>query len=60
VTNESKTKLGIATECGHFLKCDIPKKYLKVFGRTAHWIQQRLATRVPQTIGRSSATNRGL
>jgi len=28
--NESKTKLGIATECGHFLKCDIPKKYLKM------------------------------
>ena len=24
VMNESKTKLGIATECGHFLKCDIP------------------------------------
>ena len=28
--NESKTKLGIATECGHCLKRDIPKKYLKV------------------------------
>jgi len=36
-----------------------PKKVPQSVGRTAQWIQQRFATRVPQTIVRSSARNRG-
>jgi hypothetical protein len=45
--NESKTKLGIAAECGHFLKCGIPKKVSQSVGRTGHWIQQRFIARFP-------------
>jgi hypothetical protein len=58
VMNESKMRLGIATECGQFLKCDVLKKYLKVLA--AHWIERCFPTRVPQTIVRGSARNRGL